>query len=139
MRNVVAALVGIAVAVITVLVLQKIGHIVFPPPADLDFANRDVVVEYMQTLPVGAFLFVLASYIIAAFDGTFAACLIGRANSIFFAVIVGGTMLIGTAVNLAMIPHPAWFAISAVLGIIVAAWLAAQIVKATVAAMAANS
>jgi hypothetical protein len=138
MRNVIGALVGIAVAIITVMVLQKIGHIVFPPPADLDFENRDAVAAYMQTLPIGAFVFVLASYIIAAFDGTFAACLVGRAMPVIYALIVGGMMLIGTVANLALIPHPTWFSITAIIGIIVAAWLAAQIAAATVAAMAAN-
>ena len=52
-----------------------------------------------------------------------AACRIGTAKPQIFAMIVGGLMLAGTAFNLAVIPHPLWFAITGVAGIIIAAWL----------------
>jgi uncharacterized protein YacL len=55
--------------------------------------------------------------------GTFAACKIGTAKPIVFAGVVGGLMLIATVANLIMIPHPLWFSILGVVGVIVAAWL----------------
>ena len=37
--------------------------------------------------------------------------------------VVGGFMLIATAANLIMIPHPLWFSVLAVLGLVIATWL----------------
>jgi hypothetical protein len=37
--------------------------------------------------------------------------------------VVGGFMLLATTYNLVTIPHPLWFAILSIVGIIVAAWL----------------
>jgi uncharacterized protein YacL len=40
-----------------------------------------------------------------------------------YAIVVGGLMLVATAANLLTIPHPLWFSVLGVVGIIVAAWL----------------
>ena len=55
--------------------------------------------------------------------GTVAACRIGCAKPMIFAMVIGGLMLVATAINLAMIPHPLWFSMTGIAGIIVAAWL----------------
>ena len=130
LRDVLGAIIGVAVAVITVMLLQKIGHLAFPPPADLDVEDTQAMMEYVRSAPIAALLFVLASYIIAAFDGTFIACWIGRAKSFIFALIIGVLMLVATITNLIMIPHPLWFSITAVVGIVAAAWTAAYVAPA---------
>ena len=92
------------------------------------------MIEYVATLPVGALLFVLASYVIATFDGVFIAGWIGRAKPFIFALVVGVLMLVATITNLLMIPHPLWFSAAAIVGIIVAAWIATLVVPARAAA-----
>jgi hypothetical protein len=78
---------------------------------------------YLTTLPFAAFLFVGGAWFVGTLGGTFVACKIGNAKPITYAIVVGGLMLIATAANLIMIPHPLWFSILGVVGIIVAAWL----------------
>lgn len=127
LRNILAAIVGVVVAILTVMLVQMLGHWAYPPPADLNPEDADAMTNYVRTLPIGAFMFVLLSYVAAAFDGTFVACLIGRAKPFIYALVVGGLVLIATLGNLISIDHPTWFSISAVAGIVVAAWLASRI------------
>ena len=122
-KNIAAGIAGVIVAFALVLVVQKVGHTVYVPPADLDMNDAEAMKAYVATLPVGAFLFVIASYFIGALCGTFAACKIGDARRFIYAMIIGGLMLAATAANLMAIPHPMWFSFAAVIAIVVAAWL----------------
>ncbi len=122
-KNIVAGIVGVIVAIALVWLIEMIGHSVYPPPPDLDYANADAMRAHIATLPIGAFLFVGGAWFIATLAGTLLACKIGSAKPVVFAMIVGGLMLVATAANLIMIPHPLWFSIIGVAGIIVAAWL----------------
>jgi hypothetical protein len=122
-KNIAAGIAGIVTAGLLVWLVEMLGHSVYPPPADLDFANPEAMGAYVATLPIGAFLFVGAAWFIATLGGTFVACKIGSAKPVIFASIVGGLMLVATAFNLVMIPHPLWFSILGVAGILVAAWL----------------
>ena len=118
MRMLLGTLVGVAVAFGTVLIMQKIGHSVFPPPADFDAENTEAIRTYVASAPIGSLLFVLASYFIGTFDGVFVACLIARTKYHVFGVIIGGMMLAATIANLILIPHPHWFSAAAVIGIV---------------------
>lgn len=122
-KNIAAGIAGVVIAVALVWLIEMIGHSVYPPPPNLDFADPDAMRDYISTLPIGAFLFVGGAWFVATLCGTFAACKIGTAKPVVFAGVVGGLMLIATAANLIMIPHPLWFSILGIVGIIVAAWL----------------
>ncbi len=122
LRDVLGAVVGIAVAVITVMLFQWFSHFVFPPPGDLDLQDSAAMRAYVASVPIGALVLVLAGYVVATFDGVLVACLIGRTKPVLFALVVGVLMLVATVSNLIMIPHPLWFSVSAVVGIVAAAW-----------------
>jgi hypothetical protein len=122
-KNIGAGIVGIIIAGLLVWLVEMLGHTVYPPPTDLNFADPDAMRAYIDMLPLGALLFVAAAWFIGTLGGTFAACKIGDAKPLVFAGVVGGLMLIATAANLIMIPHPLWFSILGIVGIIVAAWL----------------
>ena len=127
LRNVIAVVVGIAVAFATVMLIDKINHMVYPPPVGLDFTDPDAIRPYLATLPIGAFLFIFASSVVATFIGIMVACYIGTANSVLFAVIVGGIVLASEIANFIMIPHPLWLSVATVLGILAAALLAVRL------------
>lgn len=130
-RMILGAVVGLAVAIATVMIMQKLGHMVFPPPAGFEVEDTAAARAYVDSLPLGAFLFVLASYFIGTFDGVFAACLIARFKYRAFAIIIGGLMLVATIANLILIPHPHWFSASAVAGIGLSAYLAFWLARRT--------
>ncbi len=122
-KNIAAGIAGVVIAGLLVWLVEMLGHAVYPPPTDLNFADPDAMRAYIDMLPLGALLFVAAAWFIGTLGGTFAACRIGDAKPMIFAVVVGGLMLIATLFNLVTIPHPLWFSILGLVGIVVAAWL----------------
>ena len=74
-------------------------------------------------MPVGALLFVIASYFIGTTAGTCTACAIGTMLPRIYAILIGCLMLVATTMNVMMIPHPTWFIVAAVIAIAVGAWL----------------
>ena len=122
-RNIGAGIAGVLVAMLSVWLVQKIGHAVYPVPTDVDFNDMEAMKAYVATLPVGALLFVIASYFIGTTAGTCAACAIGTMLPRIYAVLIACLMLVATTMNVMMIPHPTWFIVAAVIAIVVGAWL----------------
>ena len=133
MRNVLGAVAGIATAVLTVMLMDWLSHTVYPFPDGLEVTDSGAMSAHIAAAPIAALLLVLAGNLIATFDGTFVACLIGRAPRYIYALLITVLMLAGTASNLIIIPHPTWFSVSAVVGIIASAWLAMKVASIAVA------
>jgi hypothetical protein len=126
-RNVAAALAGIVTAFVMIMLIENLGHIIYPPPTDLDVSNPDVMRPYIATLPFLALLFPMIAWVVATFAGTVVACKIGTANPLLFAATVGGLVLAGTIANLIMIKHPLWFSLLSLIAIIASAWIAVRV------------
>ena len=122
-RKVIAGIVGIFVAGMLVWVVEKLGHTIYPTPADLDVGNTDVMRAYVDSVPLGAMLTVALAWFLGSLGGTFAACRIGSARPLVYLLVVGGMMFAGATFNLMIIPHPPWFSILGIIGIFVGAWL----------------
>ena len=73
-KNIGAGIAGVLVAVLSVWLVQKIGHAVYPPPVGMDPKDMEAMKAYVAELPIGALLFVIASYFIGTTAGTCAAC-----------------------------------------------------------------
>lgn len=117
-----AGITGIISAFIVVACIEFAGHTVYPPPADLDYTDATAMAAYVDSLPPGAFAFVLAAWTLGTFDGALAATLVARGRAAFHAWLVGGVVLAAATVNMAMIPHPFWFQVAASALIVAAAW-----------------
>ena len=128
-KNIAAGVAGILVAVGLVWIIESAGHTIYPPPPNLDFTDTEAVRLYISGLPLGAFVFIGGAWFLGTLGGTVVACYVGNAAPRIFAMIVGALMLVATAANLAMIPHPLWFSVSGIVGIIFAAWLGMFIVN----------
>lgn len=113
--------------------VQALGHAAIPPPADLDVTDQAAFAEWLAMAPVGAFLFVLASYFTGAFLGPFVATWIGGGKGLAFTWIFGGLVLAGTIATVSRIPHPLWFTIVAIAGIPVAAFFGSRLAPRRVA------
>lgn len=123
-RNAAAVVAGVVTAFVLIMLIEKLGHMIYPPPTDLDWSDPAAVRPYMATMPVLALLFPMFAWMIATFVGSLLGCFIGTARPLAFAGIVGGLVLAGTVANLIVIPHPLWFSILSVVGIVTSAWLA---------------
>lgn len=124
-RRMIAVLAGIAVAVVLVTLVQKLGHNLYPPPADMDPTDQAFMQAYVASLPWGPLAFVIASYLVATLIGGWIAVAIAGERPLLFSGIVAAFMLAGAIFNVVMIPHPVWFTLAAVVGILLAALLAA--------------
>ncbi|MEL7186139.1 MAG: hypothetical protein AAFN50_06860 [Pseudomonadota bacterium] len=132
-KNILAGIVGVVLAGSIIMIVEMVGHTMFPPPPDLDFSDVDAMRSYVSTLPAGAFLSVVLAWTLGAFGGTLVASKIGNARALIFACIIGGLILAGTAYNLVTIPHPLWVAIVGIAGIVGGAWFGMRLGSAKAA------
>jgi len=126
-RNIGAALAGIVTAFVIVVLVEKVGLMIYPPPADLDFSDPEAIRPYIATLPFLALLFPMIAWVIGTFVGSLVASKIGTAKPLLFSGIVGGLIFVATIANLIMIPHPIWFSIVSLVAIAASAWFAAKV------------
>jgi hypothetical protein len=129
-RKIAAVLLGVITAFALVAVIQKLGHLVYPPPADLSLDDPERWKAYVAGLPPGPFFFVLAAWALGTLGGGLVAARIARQKPLFYALIVGAVVMIASIAQLVAIPHPLWFTIAAFILIPAAAYVAAQLASA---------
>jgi hypothetical protein len=52
-----------------------------------------------------------------------AGIVIARRHAMRFALLAGGVILLASSLNFAMVPHPTWFVVAALVDIPLVAWL----------------
>jgi hypothetical protein len=124
LRLLVGCLVGVAVAFVVVTVVETTGHLVYPPPPDVDLAKPEAFDTLMERLPLGAIVAVLIAWAAGAFAGGGAAAAIARRPAA--AWIVGALMMAAAIATMVMIPHPAWFVAASFPAALVPAWIAGR-------------
>lgn len=125
-RSILGVFAGVAVGIVVVGLVETLGMRLIPPPPGMDPTNPASIAAAMSQMPVGAFLFVLAAWLLGAGAGVTTAMRVARSDRRWPGLLVGGFILAATVYNLWTIPHPVWVAVSGVLGIIVATLLAAR-------------
>lgn len=126
-KNILAVLAGLVGGVFVITLVQGLNAMLYPPPPDVDFSDPEHVAEMMRNIPVGALLMVELSYALGSLVAGFLAAKIGATRQIGLALGVGGALMLGGFANLAMVPHPIWFAIVSTLTYLPAAWLGAKL------------
>ena len=126
-RRILAVVAGVAVAVTLVVLIQKFGHSLYPPPVNMDISDQEFLRDYVASLPWGPLAFVISSYVMATLVGGWVAAAIAGEAPMIYAGIVAVFVLAGSLSTVYLIPHPAWFTIASVLGIILAAMVAAYL------------
>jgi hypothetical protein len=128
LRSVLAVLAGLVVCVVLIMCVQMAGMLLYPPPADVDLSDREVLKELIAKAPVPALLLVLASYFVGVLAGSWVAGRLAGRAALIHGLIVG-MFFFGLAVmNLSMYPHPLWFTVVCLGLFLPAAWLGAWLV-----------
>lgn len=118
---------GLAVAFAIVFASDALFHVLTASGATMpDTGDRSAWRAYMDGLPMGALLQVLAGWTLAALAGAWVAARFGGRGA-WPGWLVGGVFLLATAANFATVPHPAWMVGAAVVLILFAAWLGAKL------------
>ena len=131
-RSLLGVLAGAVVAVVVIMIVESLGMWLYALPAGVDTTDPAAIAAAIPLLPLGAFLFVLASWVLGAAAGALVALRVARGPARWPGLAVGCLVLLGAAYNMMTIPHPTWFMGAAVAGI-VAATLAATARRRTAA------
>jgi hypothetical protein len=126
-RNAVALVAGIIIAFGAMLLIERATSLIYPPPPSLNFSNAESARPYLATLPVGAFVLVFASSVVASFVGTLVACYVGTGQRSLFGAGAGGVVLARTIANFIALPYPYWLAIATLIGVGGSTFLAMRI------------
>lgn len=109
LRSIGGVIAGIIVGMLMVLLLESLGHLIFPPPAGLDPYNAESVKQHLHELSLGAFISVLVAWSVAVLIGSGLAALIAGRGPFIHAGLVGFWFCACSIITMAMIPHPIWF------------------------------
>lgn len=126
-RSTLAVLLGLVVALATMLLLEYLGMSLFPLPPGIDLDNEDDLARLVASATTGKKLWVLMGWTVAAFAGGWVAARTSRLHRIGAASAVGLLIVAGVMLNAAMLPHPVWMTIVGVLLPVPVAWLAARL------------
>ena len=125
-KSILAVFLGFVLGIVLIVVVEALGHFVYPPPANLDITNPEEVKNLMANAPVGALLFVVLAYAVGSFGGGGLAARLVQKSHILHAMIVGGLLMVAGIMNMFMIPHPFWFWIISVAVYLPAAYAGAR-------------
>jgi pimeloyl-ACP methyl ester carboxylesterase len=113
--------------------IETYGHSLFSEYQDVpNITEPEAFAAFIETLPLGAFLFLLFAHSIGTLISAFLATLFSGQSRPIPAIVVGVLMLSAGVINLISIPHPVWFQVSEVIIYLPAALLGYKLsLKAT--------
>ncbi|HKO56878.1 MAG TPA: hypothetical protein VJ276_13470 [Thermoanaerobaculia bacterium] len=98
---------GVLLAVGLIIVVELVGHAVYPPPPGTNIDDPAAVARLAAQRPLGALLFVILGWTLGAFCGSYVAGAIGKRPA---PAVTPGVLVCAAAVaNMFQIPHPTWF------------------------------
>ncbi|MBL8544963.1 MAG: hypothetical protein JNL81_00780 [Hyphomonadaceae bacterium] len=121
LRVILGIAIGVAVGIGLVMAGDAINHRLWPPPPEVQITNPEAIRDYMRTAPITSLLGLPVTWTIAAFAAAFAGAKIAAKS--WAGWIAGALVFALTCLNLAMIPHPAWMLVAAIVLVPAAAWL----------------
>jgi hypothetical protein len=128
-RTIFAVLLGLVVAVATMLLLEFAGMSLFPLPPGTRVDSEADLARVVASASTGKLLWVLMGWAVAAFLGGWVAARLARHRT-GAALAVGAVVVAGVVLNAAMLPHPAWMTVAGVLLPLPLAWCASRLVRA---------
>ena len=105
-RNLVAVIGGLIVAMVVVFVVEGIGHAIFPPPEGLDLMNPEDQARLMEAIPTEAKVAVVIAWFLGSLAGACTA--IAISHRALMAWIVGLVIALMSVWTTQMFPHPDW-------------------------------
>ncbi len=127
-RSTLTVLLGLLVALATMLLLEYIGMSLFPLPPGVTLETEEDLARIVAAAGPGKQAWVLMGWTLAALAGGWTAARAGRRRT-GEALAVGGLIVVGVLANVAMLPHPAWMTTLGMLLPLPAAWLGARLAR----------
>jgi hypothetical protein len=112
LRQLFALIAGLIVAVLIIIMLQMIKEGLYPTPGDLDFNNKDLVLQWMETLPATAFIISAIAHGLAAFSAGFIAGLTAGSSRMTVGIMAATVIFIFVLIYLFTYYFPTWFVVT---------------------------
>ncbi len=109
MKKVISVLAGLISGSLVMMLVQMLGHTLYPQPATMDPNDMGQLAQYVKTAPFMALFFIIISYAVAAVFSGFISTLIANDSRRLYALICGGVFLIQSLFMMASLPTPIWF------------------------------
>ncbi len=135
-RSALVLLAGVVAALFVVVLMDTVAGSLYALPSGTDPNNPESMRQAVATLPVAAFLLLLAGWVLAGGVGSYAAARLATHARATHGLIVALFMLVATVGNLAKIPHPVWMWPASIILIPAAGWAATKLVRPAAASSA---
>ena len=130
LRTILGVLAGMVVTFFTIMGIEFLGHVLYPPPPGLDPMVPQQLEQIMATQPVAALVLVVVAWVVGAFLGGWVAARISRAHSHIAATLVALLVMAGVVGMIVQMPlHPRWMGVLGLLLPLPAALLAARLAR----------
>ena len=134
LRNLGAVFVGCLFAGMIIMIVEMIGHAIFPPPQEIREAlqsedttiREEAIRNYIPNAQVGALLFVPLAWAMGTMIGGWVAARLAHPGAEDVAYGVGALMLLVGLLMLVSIPHPLWM-MAGVVAFPTGAWLGSRL------------
>ena len=103
---------GLVAAFLGIWLVEMLGHLFYPLPAELSVRNPQSVAAYIAMMPLGAQAFVIAAWLGGALVG--AAVAVATSGRDWTGWTIAAVVACAGILNILMIPHPAVMQIGAV-------------------------
>lgn len=129
LRKYLSIFVGIISGVIILFLIELIGHLIAPPPINIDYKDINALKDYTKHAPIIIFVMLIIAYSVGSFVGGLIAGLLSKEKKTDNAVTVGGILLGLGTYNLFSLPHPTWVIVIALLVFIPFSWFGGRIAE----------
>jgi len=126
-RSVAAVGAGLASAFVVIMLVETVGHTIFPPPTGYDPMTPEGMTAIVAQMSPAALLFVLLAYVCGGMTGGVVAVRVSGGERLAEALVVGAVLTVGTLLNVLTIPHPVWMSGASVSVQLPAVWLGARL------------
>lgn len=120
LRMILGVVLGLVVGVVVVTVVEGVGHTIFPPPAGVDLTDPAALKTVMARVPLEAKVAVLLAWFLGVLAGASTANLVAGRRALA-GRITAAIIFAFAAWTMFTIAHPAWFMVSAVVAVLLAA------------------
>jgi len=112
LRAIFAFLVGAVAMSLTVAGVQMIGHQLWPLPTGIDPNSHAQMATIVESMPIAAKAWVVLAYVLATAVAVLVATAIARTRWKGLGIALGVLMVTLCAINILMLPHPAWMIVA---------------------------
>jgi len=106
MRSILSILAGVSVGILAVFLIEMINLSLFPLPQDLDVSDSKSMTDYVNSLPISAFVMIIIAHSIGAFVSSFIAGMVSRSKRVRIGIVAGLILLCFTISNALNVEQP---------------------------------